>query len=532
MELSIYSPLSHENREIRLVRILSSFDKCAPIRCTTSKISLNKSQGYYALSYAWGDPTVTVPIFVDDVEIQVTTNLEAACRHFRPKELPTLYPELGWWIDAICINQSDPAERSHQVQLMRDIYSHASIVTVWLGEEQDDSRLAIETIDGLTRDFEEKRNRETALEAINKLQGKAAFKAIISFFERPWWLRLWTVQEYVFAKEILFACGETCFSWTLLHWWSHIITAKMDPSEWKVKEYDFLQLISTQGCAAIFAKSFLRKQLLANKSIQENLSDILAVVDCMLCSDPRDRIYGIQGLASDGNSFGLPDYTISISALYIKVATIMVQIHQDLTILHYTPPHSSAAPDGVVLPSWVPDWTRAGYPRPLDDTKYSAAKGRKALSRFGLPLSPVLCAQGVVWDTVTRLEKPEPEHPISRENTLGAAAQKRRKELFAVYQNRCDETGSPVSVNIYRDNCYGAILDEHYHCSICEDGHFDLCQGCVEDGVLCGGDDHCMIKRYINNGEVITSNTESLELKNICNESKTPLVDGKLLYIP
>lgn len=186
MELSIYLPLLHENREIRIVTILPSLDSCASIRCTTGKISLNNSPGYHALSYTWGDPTVSVPIFVDDVEIQVTTNLEAALRHFRPKELPTQYPELRWWIDAICINQSDPVERSHQVQLMRDIYSHASIVIVWLGEERDDSKLALETVLGLARGFEGRgRNRETTLEAIKKLQGTAAFKAIVSFFERP-----------------------------------------------------------------------------------------------------------------------------------------------------------------------------------------------------------------------------------------------------------------------------------------------------------------------------------------------------------
>jgi hypothetical protein len=116
MELSMYLPLSQEHREIRTVTIVPSLDRCA-----TGKISLNNPPEYHALSYAWGDPTITVPIFVNDVEIQVTPNLEAALRHCRPKELPTRYLELRWWINAICINQSDPIERSHQVRLMRDI---------------------------------------------------------------------------------------------------------------------------------------------------------------------------------------------------------------------------------------------------------------------------------------------------------------------------------------------------------------------------------------------------------------------------
>lgn len=345
-------------------------------------------------------------------------------------------------------------------------------------------------------------------------------------------MRLWTVQEYVFAKEILFVCGDITFPWTILHWWSLIVTAKTDPSEWKFKKNDFLHIVSTQGCAGIFAKSFLRGQYLKDKSIQENLSYILAgLVDCMVCTDPRDRIYGIQGLASDGDSFGQPDYTISVSELYIKVATIMVQTHRDLVILHSTPPRSPAASDRVVLPSWVPDWTSAGYPRPLDIKKYSTAKGRKALFRFGLSPSPVLYAQGVVWDTVTGLEKPEPEYPISKENSRGAAAEKRRTELWAVYHDRqsalCDKIGSPAPVYAYCDNCYGPIPDEYYHCGICDDGDFDLCRGCIEDDVLCGGDDHWMIKRYIKNDKVITSSAESLEPRNARNEPRITLIEGK-----
>jgi len=115
-----------------------------------------------------------------------------------------------------------------------------------------------------------------------------------------------------------------------------------------------------------------------------------------MCSDPRDRIYGLQGLASDGDCFGPPDYTISISELYIKVASIMVHTHQNLDILHTSPPRSSNTPDGIVLPSWVPDWGQVGYPRPLDTQRYNADLGRKALAHYSPFPSPALHAQGVI----------------------------------------------------------------------------------------------------------------------------------------
>lgn len=133
---------------------------------------------------------------------------------------------------------------------------------------------------------------------------------------------------------------------------------------------------------------------------------------------------------------------------------------------------------------------------------------------------------------VTGIEKLKPEYPISKENSRSAAVQKRWAELWAVYNDRQSALGSPAPVFVYCDNCYGPIPGEHYHCSICEDGNFDLCPGCIEDGVLCGGDDHRMIKRYIKNGKIITSNTESLEPRNARNESKIILVEGRLFYIP
>jgi next to BRCA1 gene 1 protein len=67
--------------------------------------------------------------------------------------------------------------------------------------------------------------------------------------------------------------------------------------------------------------------------------------------------------------------------------------------------------------------------------------------------------------------------------------------------------------SVYCNNCSESIPDEHYHCSTCDEGDFDLCQTCVNEGVLCGGEDHWMIKRFVKNGKVINSTTERIEPK-------------------
>jgi len=142
-----------------------------------------------------------------------------------------------------------------------------------------------------------------------------------------------------------------------------------------------------------------------------------------------------------------------------------------------------------------------------------------------------------------------PMFPVHKENpkmpstssteipvTRGAAARdKWFAELAGVSQDRQNairnNSGAPASsvsiFSVYCNHCRDPIPDEHYHCSICDDGDFDLCQACVDDGVLCEGNGHWMIKRFVKNGKVINSTTETIAPKPKVpsfSESKTTLV--------
>ncbi len=71
------------------------------------------------------------------------------------------------------------------------------------------------------------------------------------------------------------------------------------------------------------------------------------------------------------------------------------------------------------------------------------------------------------------------------------------------------------SYSVFCNECDHAIPGAHYHCSICDDGDFDLCQSCVDSGVLCGGKGHWLIKRVVRNGKVINSTTETIAPKSV-----------------
>ena len=169
------SPLPGSN-SIRLLRLNPSEDETAPIKCQLFNYSLDGSDKgppqYEALSYVWGNPENTLPIFIDEHQFNITENLYAALRRLRDRSIEWI------WIDAICINQQDQQERGHQVRSMAKIYGRAHRVVVWLGEAAD----------GSDRAFEEIRARKKWL---NSSGNEIIQQAVLALLQRPWFRRIW-----------------------------------------------------------------------------------------------------------------------------------------------------------------------------------------------------------------------------------------------------------------------------------------------------------------------------------------------------
>ncbi|KAH8157592.1 hypothetical protein CIB48_g10653 [Xylaria polymorpha] len=127
----LYPQLDPRARTIRLIELSPGDFSVLPIHCQLVERELAPSLSYKALSYSWkgDDVSPDVAIFCNSKPIYVSANLHAALRRLRtPNEVVRL------WVDAICINQQDDAERAYQVRMMRDIYQNSSEVLIWLGE--------------------------------------------------------------------------------------------------------------------------------------------------------------------------------------------------------------------------------------------------------------------------------------------------------------------------------------------------------------------------------------------------------------
>jgi len=144
----VYGPLQGP-QHIRLVHLQPGIRR-KNIICDMVQVSLHNNPTYEALSYTWDlddppddgqDDKSSYSIPISEESFHVTPNLYLALKRLRNPSQPRLL-----WIDAICINQRNILERNHQVHIMSKIYSQARRVIVWLGEEDQNDRLASDVI--------------------------------------------------------------------------------------------------------------------------------------------------------------------------------------------------------------------------------------------------------------------------------------------------------------------------------------------------------------------------------------------------
>ncbi|KAK5679251.1 hypothetical protein LTS10_008066 [Elasticomyces elasticus] len=194
-------PLNPERNEIRLLDILPSEEQDGGpedhVHCQLRCVDLDSKPDFSALSYAWGIEATRLDVYVNDALTPVTVNLESALRHLRRRDHVVTI-----WADALCINQADNVEKGYQVRRMHNVYTGARRTIAWLGHEADGSDLAMRVL----RDIGTQAKDHGIL---NHDATQLFATAVRKLCERPYWSRLWVLQEYALAQEILIQCGNS-----------------------------------------------------------------------------------------------------------------------------------------------------------------------------------------------------------------------------------------------------------------------------------------------------------------------------------
>ncbi|KAH7370401.1 heterokaryon incompatibility protein-domain-containing protein [Rhexocercosporidium sp. MPI-PUGE-AT-0058] len=333
------------------IRLLKIFPGRPTDELVTSlhRVELLKVPQYEALSYEWGATTRDHFVICEGAKVMITANLLAALKRLRLSDQPRYI-----WIDAICINQDNLAERSEQVALMQQIYSTATEVTIWIGKE---GFLTVEAFALLKKMSDAWCSYKTVREpryihhpsdlpfdqSLLDLDNRVLWNEIEELFSRSYFERIWIVQELVSARRALLYCGDYTMKWEQFH----------------------------QGLALIQRCSFIKRQpsaaLLGICCVEDRVRNegcsmlqLLGLLNYSKFTDPRDKIYGILGLISAyGREQPTPfyaDYTRSVAHVYQDAAKWMIQDQDSLELLDLLEGcQQMRSIKG--MPSWVPDFS-------------------------------------------------------------------------------------------------------------------------------------------------------------------------------
>ncbi|KAF2187518.1 HET-domain-containing protein [Zopfia rhizophila CBS 207.26] len=297
-----YSSLLPGPDSIRLLRLMPHEDEATPIQCQLFNYSLHESKGshrYDALSYVWGGSDKPQSISIDNHDLPVTANLHAALSRLRNHSFERII-----WVDAVCIDQENLKERGHQVQLMAKIYSKANRVIVWLGDRADDSDRAVE---------------EILVAAGKQSTHSPAYKmpqqAILALLQRPWFRRIWVLQEVAAARCVRIMCGPMEID-------GYAFCSGLESLTHSYKACPDLRNLIRSVIYLIREANF-RPACKTSSSDRVSLDirplgELVDMFHTHEAYDRRDKVYALLGMSSDNPSAaGLsPDYKIPWNQLF------------------------------------------------------------------------------------------------------------------------------------------------------------------------------------------------------------------------
>lgn len=262
------------------------------IECELTSSSLDCGTDYTAVSYVWGDASAGVrSVLLNGRPIPVGHNLWTLLLHLTKEQ------HKGYlWIDALCIQQTNVAEKNHQVAIMGQIYAGAKEILVWLPMES------------------RKSYTDRILSRVGLMDKQESFLRLLS--RNEYWTRALILQEFVLASLVTFGLGPRVISEETLY--DQLL-------------FDDVTLSRRLENSAMISIVRLRHRMKHRDGKVLTLFDMLNdEYRPMLCSDPRDRMYSILSLLDPGKRDRYPiqpDYTKPVTESLFELTKIYCVQH-------------------------------------------------------------------------------------------------------------------------------------------------------------------------------------------------------------
>lgn len=334
-------PSINAETQVRLLRVKkmkhgSALGIKRSVECSLESFSFEDLEQtgfhYGALSYFWGRATAEDDVHrirVDGQDFYIRDNLWnfficAAKRH----------KDQLLFIDAICVNQNDKSERSHQIQRMKEVYENADCVYTWLGQPSPNQSKNVKALHRLLQP-----THKMPIEWLNVED--EAMSGLDTLMARPYWKRLWILQELLLAKDVKVLCGKWSFDWdelakllkdvpesklyprTKLDWWDATTFKIPETSTLRQNAEDHLSGRWQQALRVFTHRNNWRRQIDAGLSPALPLYKAVEYFSEQECLNRRDKIYALLGLLRKSERDRItPNYSDAVEKIYAHALAV------------------------------------------------------------------------------------------------------------------------------------------------------------------------------------------------------------------
>jgi hypothetical protein len=293
--------------ELRLLQPLAVNNRV--LRFKTRRVQRAFKTPYTAISYTWGNEEATEVIYLDNRPFHVRPNLWS-CLYYMAHAVKNA----AWdyvWADAICINQSNDTERSSQVRLMDQTYRDAVCVSVWLG------------LITLPEDIRSYFPAQVPTRTVES-DGFEWRDSIVELSDRPYWSRVWVIQEFLLGKKVELYCSNSRVDWLDFQ---EMLAREAGIEQFYDAGGDVPQGDRTRALAAL--PLVMGRHMDKHPEFLQPLYNLLIDHYKSNCKDPRDRVFALLGLIpTDERQFlniYFPDYSMTEDHVLILTLAHLTQ---------------------------------------------------------------------------------------------------------------------------------------------------------------------------------------------------------------
>jgi hypothetical protein len=353
-----YEQLPQDIPTIRLIELFPSRKNFPEVRCRMFSVSLASNPKYEGVSFYWGGQTDTSFLRVNGQVLEVPKSIVSDLRNLRNRTDNT---SRILFADAPCFDIINHHQLEHNLRttLMPQIFKQAQQVAIGLGDSHKDDASAIDLVRVVSSMSGSGKNldnylRELRADNDEEDWNECMVKSVLRLFQRPWWRRVWPVQELILPSKATLYYGDLAITFDTFR--------RFFEMEEVVKKFlgatISSEIVSERAWIGAQRVSSLRTQYMQGQSL--TLPQLLWATQFHQPHHRITKVYSLKYLLAldEQRSKNLVWDKIPVKEKYFTAVSVhILKTYQNLDILSYAAYHRwDWRVEQKKVATWVPDF--------------------------------------------------------------------------------------------------------------------------------------------------------------------------------